>query len=354
MLQPVKGKKAMTDASHNAAIDFESPASDRPSWPRRCAGSFVIITACYLAVALLPIIVPRWWFADLLANLRIQLLIAVVPLSCGLLSCGLFFGRCWKTLLLLILLSMHHISWVISPAATSRVDATVPKAITVMAANVFTGNQNYEEIERQFRNSDCDVVVISELSFGLSRHLSQGFAKDYPHFTEFPADRGNFGIGMYSRLPLTNASVEFLTDDSIPTVIADVQANGKDFHIVGVHTLPPIGNTMFQHRNRHLKLIADHVQHQMEVDSNAAVIVMGDLNLTPWSPFFAEFLSDANLSQATQGGQLRPTWYRWPLFPFGLVLDHVLLSDQLICISRTIGKPAGSDHRFVTVEVGCR
>ena len=305
------------------------------------------ITVGYLLLALLPLLWPGWWFADLLANLRIQLVIAAVVLALGLLLNG-----CWKTFLLLVLLTAYHVSWFVMPTAVSRTDATLPGTITVMAANVFTNNQNYDQIERQFRDSECDIVAVSELSFGLAKHLQDSFVTDYPHFIEFPADRGNFGIGMYSRLPLDNASIEFLTDDSIPTVIGDVQAGEKTFHIVGVHTLPPIGRQNFEHRNRHLDLIAKHVKQQKEQAADTAVIVMGDFNLTPWSPVFTTFLNDSQLNQTTAGGPFQPTWYRWPAFPFGLVLDHVLLSDQLVCVSRTIGDSVGSDHRFVTVNVG--
>lgn len=337
----------MTEAPHITANHVVDSSTAKTSRSQRWSRIFLIVTACYFFVALLPVILPSWWFADLLANLRVQLVIAAVPLLIG-----LFLSHCRKTLFLLIMLTIYHVSWFVSPARTSTINATLPTAVTVMAANVFTGNQKYDEIERQFRDSNCDVIVVSELSFGLAKHLGDSFVTDYPHFVEFPADRGNFGIGMYSRLSLTNASVEFLTGDSIPTVIADVHANDRTFHIVGVHTLPPVGKRAFEHRNRHLKLIADHVRKQKTDNADSAVVVMGDLNLTPWSPFFATFLSDARLSQATQGGQLQPTWYRWQAFPFGLVLDHVLLSDELQCVSRTVGEPAGSDHRFVTVEVG--
>lgn len=342
----------MNEAKHMTANDTTKSQttesdSDSTSSPHRWAGMMLFIAAGYLLVAVLPLVVPNWWFADLLANLRVQLVIAA-----GLLLLGLFMTRCWKTVFPLIVLTLYHVSWFVNPTLVSAMDANSSTAITVMAANVFTGNQQFELIERQFRDSDCDVVVVSELSFELVQYFRRGFTKDYPYHLEAPADRGNFGIGIYSRAPLENASIEYLLNDSIPTVFADVRVNGNSFHIVGVHTLPPMGMQMFEHRNRHLQLVADHVRKRQKANAEQAVIVMGDLNLTPWSPIFQRFLNSGHLRQAVDGNMLQPTWYHWPIFPFGLVLDHVLLSDKLVCGSRTIGKFAGSDHRFVTVEVG--
>ncbi|MEP3481270.1 MAG: endonuclease/exonuclease/phosphatase family protein [Fuerstiella sp.] len=308
---------------------------------------FQLIASGYLCVAILPVILPSWWLADLLANLRVQLVIAAAPVLLGLCT-----RRSWKIALCLIALSVYHSSWLVSPSSLSLPDTTAGQTITVMAANVWTGNQKYEVIERQIQESKCDVVMISELSFGLANFLRKGFTKDFPYHVEFPADRGNFGIGMYSRFPLENASVQFLTDDSVPTVFADVQVKERRFHLVGVHTLPPMGKRLFDHRNRHLQRVADHVRKLNTDDTDYGIIVLGDLNLTPWSPVFTTFLNDARLNQAVGGSRLQPTWYRWPLFPFGLVLDHVLLSQNLTCVSHEIGESAGSDHRFVTVEVG--
>ncbi|MEQ9407517.1 MAG: hypothetical protein RIK87_07300 [Fuerstiella sp.] len=41
--------------------------------------------------------------------------------------------------------------------------------------------------------------------------------------------------------------------------------------------------------------------------------------------------------------------YRFPAFPFGLVLDHILSTDGLRAVSCNVGHDVGSDHRFVTV-----
>lgn len=308
-----------------------------------------LVTAAWLLVAVLPLLFPAWWFGDLVANLRVQLVLAGFVVLIALL-----FRRSWKVLAVVIAACAYHSSWFVVTGPTSMAAPSAPTSITVMAANVYTGNTNYKEIERLFRDSQADVIVVSELSFGLGLALNESFTQDYPHMVEFPADRGNFGMGVYSKLPLQNASVEFLNGDTVPTIFADVEADGHTVQVVGVHTLPPMGKRAFEHRNRHLQSVAGFVQRRKEAFPEMAVIVLGDFNLTPWSPVFHQLLDDADLNQTVQGNRLQPTWYRWPVFPFGLVLDHVLLSGDLQCVTRTIGPSAGSDHRFVTVEASFR
>ena len=82
---------------------------------------------------------------------------------------------------------------------------------------------------------------------------------------------------------------------------------------------------------------------------------MGDLNLTPWSPLFGQFTSSAKLQRAKQGLGIQPTWYaRGSLFPFGLVLDHVLIDSSLTCVDVHIGPLTGSDHRSVLAVISKR
>lgn len=322
--------------------------SDHASYEKVFLARLVSVVAVgWLLVAALPWLCPSWWLGDLVANLRVQLVIAgFVVLAVTL------FTRRWKTLAVVAAACLYHSSWFLLTGPISEADPSASTSITVMAANVYTGNTNFDEIEQLFRDSQADVIVVSELSFGLARALHESFVDEYPHVAEFPADRGNFGMGLYSRLPLQETSIEFLNGDTVPTIFADVEADGHVVHLVGVHTLPPLGGRMFEHRNQHLQQIANRVQQRKEASENVSAVVLGDFNLTPWSPVFHRFLADANLNQAIQGNRLQPTWYRWPVFPFGLVLDHVLLSDDMQCVTRTIEPSAGSDHCFVTVQAG--
>ena len=162
-----------------------------------------------------------------------------------------------------------------------------------------------------------------------------------------PDDNGNFGIGLVSRIPLNEARIVRFGNPALPAVDVLVTANNQRVRLLGIHTLPPMGSRNFDHRNRFLEQVATTVRDYRNREPDTPVVVVGDLNLTPWSPFFHAFCNNAALKPFI-GSAWEPTWYRFQTHPFGLVLDHVLTTDDLRCIARTVGDDVGSDHRFVT------
>ena len=146
------------------------------------------------------------------------------------------------------------------------------------------------------------------------------------------------------------AKIDYFNDERISSIGAQLASDGRDVIVIATHTLPPMGPGSFAHRNRHLQLLADRVRQLRQAEPDVPVVVVGDLNLTPWSPVFSEFLAQAELTTSRGGLGVTPTWYRFPLFPFGLVLDHVLTTPDLSTVSYDVGDDMGSDHRMVTAS----
>jgi endonuclease/exonuclease/phosphatase (EEP) superfamily protein YafD len=98
-------------------------------------------------------------------------------------------------------------------------------------------------------------------------------------------------------------------------------------------------------RNGQLRAIAARAKK-----SNAPVIVLGDLNFTPWSPYFRELLRDGGLRNTSQGHGLHASWPA--LLPMGRIpLDHCLVSPEIRVSNKQVGPYIGSDHLPVMVEV---
>ena len=96
-------------------------------------------------------------------------------------------------------------------------------------------------------------------------------------------------------------------------------------------------------------LVTSVVARNWKLASMSGVVLLWQASWL-WSPVFRDFLVAADLYDASRGHGLTPTWYRWPLFPFGLVLDHGLASQDLLCRKRSILGDVGSDHRPLTLE----
>ena len=299
-------------------------------------------TGVLCGATLLSLLARHWWLSDLLANLRMQLLI-----GCGAVFVPAALLRRSRMAFLLIACSCWHISHLRSSALVPVADNR-PAIITVTTANVLTVNQRHEEIAAELLRSDADVIAVIELSSSLQEHLSGSFSQTYPWQRVMPQDRGNFGIGLYSRIPFESADFISFNSTALTSIAAEIRRDGQSLHLIATHTLPPMGPGSFQHRNEHLQQVAERVNELRRKQPESHAIVMGDLNLTPWSPVYGDFLKQAELRSAPHG--LTPTWYRFRSFPFGLILDHVLSTSNLACSEYRVGSDVGSDHRFVTAS----
>ena len=301
----------------------------------------------------------HFWIADIIANLRVQLilgLLAVVTISLIL--------RRWRIAILVAAVMMWQATWLMSAfqsspnlrlsaehadaAATAEVTRAVQSPpLRVFLANVLTRNEHHDQIIAQIHQSDADVFAILELSSELNSTLNREFGETYKHVISETQDDGNFGIGLWSRYLLTDAGIFHLNSKWLPSIEANVEFNSQRFRMFATHPLPPMGSRNFSHRNDHLALLAKRIQQQHHHQPDHPIVLLGDLNLTPWSPFFSDLLESTDLRNAAAGYGLQPTWYRWNVFPFGLVLDHALHSHDLSCVNRQVLPANGSDHRAV-------
>jgi endonuclease/exonuclease/phosphatase (EEP) superfamily protein YafD len=78
-------------------------------------------------------------------------------------------------------------------------------------------------------------------------------------------------------------------------------------------------------------------------------MVLGDLNLSPWSPYFGDLLSSAGLRDSREGFGIQASWpTAVPLLR--VPIDHVLYSPEVVINHRQIGPDVGSDHLPVVVD----
>ena len=71
--------------------------------------------------------------------------------------------------------------------------------MTVMVINVFSSNRDFQSIEEGIAEASPDAFAVLELGSSLGKTFDKTFASTYPHRITIPQDKGNFGIGLYSR-----------------------------------------------------------------------------------------------------------------------------------------------------------
>jgi endonuclease/exonuclease/phosphatase family metal-dependent hydrolase len=112
-----------------------------------------------------------------------------------------------------------------------------------------------------------------------------------------------------------------------------------------MHAHPPVAPALLRARDRDLERAAQRATY-----GGQPTIVLGDLNVSPDAPAFADLLNDGQLRDALASGGWRPTW-RADFWPLALRLDHVLASPALCVYSTDVGPDVGSDHRPVRVTL---
>ena len=337
----------MPDSTRNISAKgaAEPVATSRPK--TTAVRVFQLTALLCLGATAISLLARYWWLADLIANLRIQLIIGLIVTSVG-----LVVTRQSRLFGLVMLALIWHGSW-IAPYLFATQKPVGAHPLKVCVVNVLTQNLQRDKVLTVLKNADADVIAVLELGTDLESRLNEELGDRYQHRITEPSDDGNFGIGLWSKLPLQDEKIFHLTVPLVPSISAQLIWEGQPVRLFATHPIPPVNSRYFQARNRHLELLAERIRKQDQSSVEAATIVVGDLNLTPWSPWYAKFVADAGLSDCIAGDRwasLTPTWYRWPLFPFGLVLDHGFCGGGLRCSNRKVLEDIGSDHRPVLLE----
>ncbi|MEM9825192.1 MAG: endonuclease/exonuclease/phosphatase family protein [Planctomycetota bacterium] len=342
----------------------EQPGAPPPTRPRSLWFRFFVYggTAATTFLGFLHglswLAAESYWLADLVANLRVQWLIAGIAVL--LLACILRHRRLIAAALVVTILPLAVVIGSVNSETTRRPNATKTvnpegsatedsrSAVRLAFVNVRTSNRSSDQVIAWIRSIDVDWVAVLEVDSWWYQQLRDGLA-DFPHTLAEPSDRGNFGMAVYSKVPLGGAQMR---DFGCGVPSFDWPDSAWGFRLIATHPVPPMGARGFRQRNTQLRNIADQV-----ASGGRPGVVMGDLNLTPWSPLLADLQSRSALQRCTSGWGGTPTWYRFPRLPLGgglplgLPLDHVLIDPTISLLDHQIGPHVGSDHRGVVVEL---
>ncbi len=219
--------------------------------------------------------------------------------------------------------------------------------VSITSINLLSSNQQYETVLDHLQHLDSDLIAVLELTSTWDQRIRERLAATHPHCITSPSSDGNFGIGVYSRLDWSFADIVYFDSDQ-PSI--EVELKDQPFRLIATHPIPPISQQNFERRNLQLWSISQAVN-----DSPLPTAVVGDLNLTPWSPVFHRFAANSHLKRVGRRECFVPTWYaKRDVWPLGLSLDHILITSSLQPCEFQIGPAIGSDHRSVTAMLLCK
>ncbi len=224
--------------------------------------------------------------------------------------------------------------------STSPVEIEKPRRLLLL--NVLQRNNHYEDVRKLIRSTQPDIIVLVETNQVWLNELSE-FQSSYPYSQSRPRD-DNYGIALFSRLPFQRSEISYFSDAGVPSVVANIQMDQHFLTVIGTHPPPPKGALNSQFRNQQLENLADFARRQP-----GEVILCGDLNMSPWSPYFWRLLQRSGLKNSARGFGLQPSWPTdRPLLR--VPIDHCLVSDGVTVSGRQIGPFVGSDHFPVILD----
>jgi endonuclease/exonuclease/phosphatase (EEP) superfamily protein YafD len=299
------------------------------------AAGLVLITAFTFAARL-------WWAFDLFSHFRLQYVVAALILSVAALAV-----RAQPTAAVLAAVALVH-GWAVKDlwwgGSANAALGGVP--LRVVSANVLSQNRTPEKVLEFVRAADADLVVLIDARWDTWQPVFSALGALYPYETPRASGEGPPVI-LFSRHPIVDHAVVRPPGGRRPYLVAEVAVGGATLVVAGVHPSSPSPSepSGTRRRNRELDHIGDIAR-----DTDRPVIVAGDFNTTPWSPYFRDLLAAAGLRNAALGhGYIGtwPTWFRPALIP----IDHVLLKGPLAATAVRRGPAVGSDHYPIIADL---
>lgn len=334
----------MAASSHRTSPSTTSQASTSPGrivWALTALIGFGCASATAVGFA-----GSLWWRLDLFAHFRVQyaVLLAVVVVLCGVMRRPL--AGFAAAAVLAVNLAVIAPLYLDDPAPP----ATGAPGFDVLLFNLHHDNTQREPITRYLRERDADVVVALEVTRAWSETL-QAALPGHELVGEWREDA--FGIAVLSRLPMNHHAVRYLADSSLPAVEIIVEHGKARIAVLGLHPPPPVERELAHERDAIIAAAAAwavNATARSQKHPADHVVVVGDMNATPWSHAMGRFIERSGLIDSQRGFGVQMSWPA-QLWPLRVPIDHVLHSPSLTTRRRELGPFLGSDHRPVHVTL---
>lgn len=292
---------------------------------------------CLLALSLpatLPAL-PQSWM-DLPSHFALQYAIAAI-IGLGWSFYPLESGRPTKIIFALALaVNLILLSPYLIPSAPAE-KAVAGKPLKVLQANVLYLNRDTARLRQLIETENPDIIFISEANGAFTKMLA-ALKKKYPHQKAHPENAGAFGLALGSKIPLERLRLVTFPGADVPGYAFEITHAGKKLRFFGMHTMNPLYGVD----------VRDAAFTGLQRDISAApgnVVILGDLNATPWCPALRKLMRAVpRLENAREGRGLFLSWPTFLPFFMRIPIDHALVGDNIAIQDFRLGPDIGSDH----------
>ncbi len=299
---------------------------------------------------LLPFIKKDFWAFRIFDYPRLQKF-TIIGILAGLWFAFFRESEFWLDLSIMIFLSVafFYLLYLILPftflgkTMIDRVSGKDKETINLLVANIYQYNNKYQKLLDLVKKRNPDIVFLVETDEKWLEGVKE-LREEYPHYIEIPLDN-TYGLLFYSRLPIKNQEINYLIDEEIPSIIADVEFDNQLVRIFGLHPTPPVPqeNEHSTDRDAEILLIG-----KMAKEHDGPCLVIGDLNDVAWSYTTKLFLKSSELLDPRRGRGMYSTFHakypllRWPL-------DHYFVSSHFRLVDMKVENHIDSDHFPISI-----
>ncbi|WP_227429981.1 endonuclease/exonuclease/phosphatase family protein [Psychrobacter sp. I-STPA6b] len=237
----------------------------------------------------------------------------------------------------LLLLSLQPISTLTQRFnADSNLATTTIAPLTIAYQNVNISNQQAKQTLAQLTQFEPDILILLEAGGErwqqpLNALTTQNY---YPVHCQHDED-SPFAMQVF--IKQADARCEVMMFADFPAIKFTL-SNQRT--IYAIHPPPPINAELARARNQYLQALKQYIS---TLSTQADFLIIGDFNLSAFSPIYRDFIADSNLQRTTPRGL--PTW-----LPFAISIDQILINNnQSVTNSNSIEIQTldwlGSDHR---------
>lgn len=200
--------------------------------------------------------------------------------------------------------------------------------MTVLYANISKLNRNYTGLIEMIESKDPDVVMFVEFADHHDTHIKSFLSENYPYINRTSRSKKFVGSMVFSKYP-----VDDLADDFVQGAwrygYFHITGPLREYYVYLVHTSSPISPRNYQMRNEQLVTVAEHVStHVDSREVDVPVLLLGDLNVSPWSVFYKRFVSDlAVFSNVTARFPIAFSWRLKRIPLWWSHIDHIFTTD---------------------------
>jgi endonuclease/exonuclease/phosphatase (EEP) superfamily protein YafD len=280
--------------------------------------------------------------ADLASHFRVGYALAIVLALATYLPERRRGGWRSAVLTLALTLDVGTIAVLYVPSAGRPAPGPGGPSIRLLQFNTWTKNQDDDEVLSLLRDQKPDVASLQETTESLREAIARELADRY-HIRSAGSelilvrrDAPSIDLRDWARYPIPGGEA----------IVVRLAVAGQEVAVLGLHAMVPLGLGRAAIRDAQFERVGRWCR-----DQPGSVIVLGDLNATPWSHPFGRLLREGGLVDSTRGFGVQPTWrtFYGPLrgmmaWAVQIPIDHCLHSPGLVAVARKTGPACGSNH----------